>query len=243
MNAHVSPTSAIRLGARSLLAFALEPSHPLNEWLTELDAWLARSPAFFASKPVILQMDRVEISLLEYRELLQQLARRHVRVMAVENPSRTLTGPHLPPAVSGGRVVSVDTLAEDDGPAVEATQSGMRAAAPTPAASTSLFFDGNLRSGQSIHHPEGDVTVVGRVASGAEIIAGGSVHVYGALQGRVIAGVSGAPNARIFCREARAELLCIGGAYVTSEDMDSKIEGRCVEAHLDDDVLKIRILE
>ena len=76
-----------------------------------------------------------------------------------------------------------------------------------------------MRSGQSIVHLDGDVTIVGRVASGAEIIAGGSVHVYGALQGRVIAGVSGAPGARIFCREARAELLCIGGAYVTAEEM------------------------
>ena len=39
-------------------------------------------------------------------------------------------------------------------------------------------------------HADGDVTIIGRVASGAEIVAGGSVHVYGALQGRVIAGIS-----------------------------------------------------
>ena len=83
---------------------------------------------------------------------------------------------------------------------------------------SSLTIDGNVRSGQSIVHPEGDVTVVGRVASGAEIVAGGSVHVYGALQGRVIAGISGSPSARIFCNEARAELICIGGVYVTAED-------------------------
>ena len=86
-----------------------------------------------------------------------------------------------------------------------------------------------MRSGQSIVHPDGDVTVVGRVASGAEIIAGGSVHVYGALQGRVIAGISGSPSARIFCNEARAELICIGGVYVTAETMDPRIEGRSLE--------------
>ena len=106
----------------------------------------------------------------------------------------------------------------------------------------SLFIDSNLRSGQSIAHLDGDVTIVGRVASGAEIIAGGSVHVYGALQGRVIAGVSGAANARIFCKEARAEMLCIGGAYVTAEDMDPKIDGRGVEVTLNGDELQIRIL-
>lgn len=239
MNAHVGQSSAIRLGARSLLTFALEPTLPLKSWFEELDAWLERSPAFFASKPVVLQMAGVEISLIEYRELLQQLARRHIRVMAVENPGRTLVGPHLPPAVASGRVVSADKLAEEEPAAEAAAPSQPRA----HAAISSLFFDGNLRSGQSIHHPEGDVTVLGRVASGAEIVAGGSVHVYGALQGRVIAGVSGADNARIICREARAELLCIRGAYVTNEDMDPKIEGRSIEAHLVGDQLEIRILE
>ena len=87
-------------------------------------------------------------------------------------------------------------------------------------------MDGNIRSGQTIMHPQGDVTIIGRVASGAEIVAGGSVHIYGALQGRVIAGISGSRSARIFCTEARAELLCIGGAYVTAENTNSEMEGR-----------------
>ncbi len=99
-----------------------------------------------------------------------------------------------------------------------------------------------MRSGQSIMHPQGDVTIIGRVASGAEIVAGGSVHVYGALQGRVIAGISGSRSARIFCTEARPELLCIGGAYVTAENTNSEMEGRSVEARLEGDELKLRIL-
>jgi len=81
-------------------------------------------------------------------------------------------------------------------------------------------------------HLEGDVVVTGRVASGAEIVAGGSVHIYGSLQGRAFAGVAGAADARIFCREARAELLCVGEAYVTAEDMDAKFEGKPIEASL-----------
>jgi len=106
----------------------------------------------------------------------------------------------------------------------------------------SLIVDGNVRSGQTIMHPQGDVTIIGRVASGAEIVAGGSVHIYGALQGRVIAGISGSRSARIFCTEARAELLCIGGAYVTAENTNSEMEGRALEARLDGDELKLRIL-
>src|ERR1700753_1586647 len=110
MNAHVGRTSAIQIGARSLLAFALEPKAPLNEWLEALDEWLTRSPNFFASKPVILQLGGLDIQLKEYRDLLTHLTRRHIRVMAVENSNRALVGPHLPPVVTGGRVISADKM-------------------------------------------------------------------------------------------------------------------------------------
>ncbi len=237
MNAHVTPQQALNFKGRSLLAFVLEPVLPLDEWFAGLDAWLVRSPTFFAQKPVILAMSGLEIDLKDYRDLLGALARRHIRVMGVENPSRALVGPHLPPVVSGGRTVNAAALIEDEAPAAAA------AAAPKTPAPEPLIVDGNLRSGQSIMHPDGDVTIVGRVASGAEIIAGGSVHVYGALQGRVIAGISGSPEARIFCREARAELLCIGGVYVTAETMDPAFEGRSLEVRLAGEDLKIRALD
>jgi septum site-determining protein MinC len=245
MNAQVGRTSAVQIGARSLLAFALEPKTPTVEWLVAVDEWLVRSPKFFAGKPVILQMTGVEIALKEYRDLLGQLARRHIRVMAVENAHKLLVGPHLPPVVAGGRVVSADKLFEE--PATPAA--APEAAAPQPPAAPAppprpetLYHDGNLRSGQQIVHLDGDVIVLGRVASGAEIVAGGAVHIYGPLQGRVFAGVAGSSEARIFCREARAEFLCIGEAFVTAEDMDPKLEGLPIEARLDSGRLTIRVL-
>jgi len=235
MNAHVGPALVLNFRARSLLAFVLEPSEPIGEWLQALDAWLARSPTFFAAKPVLLEMAGLEVSLKDYRQLLGDLARRHIRVMGVENAGQTLVGPHLPPVVTGTRTVNAPVTAHGEAP----PSSG---AADADVAS-SLVVDGNVRSGQSIVHPEGDVTIVGRVGSGAEIVAGGSVHVYGALQGRVIAGISGSPSARIFCKEARAELLCIGGVYITAEHMDPEIEGRSLEARLDGEDLKLRTLD
>ena len=237
MNAHVTPQQALNFKGRSLLAFVLEPVLPLAEWFAGLDAWLVRSPTFFAQKPVILAMSGLEIDLKDYRDLLGVLARRHIRVMGVENPSRALVGPHLPPVVSGGRTVNAAALLDDEAPASAAP------APPKVPPHEPLIVDGNLRSGQSIMHPDGDVTIVGRVASGAEIVAGGSVHVYGALQGRVIAGISGGTDARIFCREARAELLCIGGVYVTAETMDPAFEGRSLEVRLVGEDLKIRALD
>jgi septum site-determining protein MinC len=236
MNAHVNPPQALSFRGRSLLAFVLEPTLPLADWYAALDSWLVRSPTFFAAKPVILEMSGLKIDLKDYRDLLRALARRHIRVMGVESASRSLVGPHLPPVVTGGRAVSAPTSVEPDASA---------AAAPPakPERAESLFVDENVRSGQTIMHPDGDVTIVGRVASGAEIVAGGSVHVYGALQGRVIAGISGSPNARIFCREAHAELLCIGGVYATAENIDPAFEGRSLEARLVGEEIKLRTLD
>ncbi len=248
MNAHATPTQALNFRARSLLAFVLEPNDPIADWFAALDAWLVRSPTFFASKPVILEMAGLEINLKEYRNLLSGLALRHVRVMGVENANQALVGPHLPPVVTGGRTVNAPVTLDESVPdASEATTEKSETTDKTEKTeksekTESLIVDGNVRSGQSIVHPDGDVTIVGRVASGAEIIAGGSIHVYGALQGRVIAGISGSSTARIFCNEARAELICIGGAYVTAEDMNA-VEGRRVEARLHGDELKLRVLD
>jgi septum site-determining protein MinC len=40
-------------------------------------------------------------------------------------------------------------------------------------------------------------TVLGSVSSGAEVVAGASIHVYGALRGSAMAGSMGNPRARI----------------------------------------------
>jgi septum site-determining protein MinC len=240
MNAHVRSSAALNLRTHSLIAFVLQPVEPLVAWLEMLDGWLSRSPNFFAEKPILLDMARADISLKDYRDLLSQLARRHIRVMGVEGASRSLVGPHLPPNVTGGRPVDQsEAPAESKAPA-----DGQPPAAELPpgARSRTLIIDAPVRSGQTISNFEGDITIVGRVASGAEIIAGGSVHVYGSVQGRIIAGVSGAPDARIFCTEARAELLCIGGAYATAEEMDPKTEGKSLEIRLAEGQLNIKIL-
>ena len=46
------------------------------------------------------------------------------------------------------------------------------------------------------------------------MVAGGSIHIYGALRGRAIAGTTGNPLARIFCGKLEAELVGIDGLYL-----------------------------
>jgi septum site-determining protein MinC len=120
-----------------------------------------------------------------------------------------------------------------------------RAAAPAPASpeSNSLLVDHSVRSGQSIVFEKGDVTVVGSVASGAEVIAGGSIHIYGALRGRAIAGLTGNNRARIFCRRLEAELLAIDGVYQTADDMSAALRGRPVQAWLASEAMMLATLD
>jgi len=106
-------------------------------------------------------------------------------------------------------------------------------AAPGPAQVPSLFIDQPVRSGQTIEFPAGDVTVIGSVGSGAEIVAGGSIHIYGALRGRALAGTAGDCTARILCRSFEAELVAINGRYRVAENLDPGLPGRPVQARLE----------
>src|SRR5208337_1139315 len=115
---------------------------------------------------------------------------------------------------------------------------------PTPAvpAVTSLLIDRPVRSGQSVIFEDGDVTIIGPVASGAEVIAGGSIHIYGALRGRAIAGLRAGANARIFCHKFGAELVAIDGVYDTPESWSATFNNRAAQVRLEDGVLNIAAL-
>jgi septum site-determining protein MinC len=81
--------------------------------------------------------------------------------------------------------------------------------------------------------------VLGSVASGAEIVAGGSIHIYGTLRGRAMAGVSGNSSARIYCQKIEAELLAIDGYYRTAEDLDEGLRNGPAQAWLEGDIMRI----
>ena len=106
----------------------------------------------------------------------------------------------------------------------------------------SLFVEKPVRSGQSVVFTDGDVTVIGSVGSGAEVIAGGSIHVYGTLRGRAIAGVTGDECARIFCRRVEAEFLAIDSYYKTADDIGADLQSKPIQAWLDGKMLMISAL-
>lgn len=100
-----------------------------------------------------------------------------------------------------------------------------------------------VRSGQQLYAENCDLTVLSHVGAGAEIIADGSIHIYGPLRGRALAGARGNTEARIFCREFNAELVAIAGQYKVLEDVPEELRGKAVQVWLEDDQIRIAALD
>ena len=119
-----------------------------------------------------------------------------------------------------------------------------RAAAPQPVIETGPVLgaqthDGAVRSGQQIYARDRDLVVMGAIANGAEVIADGSIHIYGSLRGRAMAGAQGDEKARIFISDFRAELVAIAGHYRVFEQIPKDLEGQAVHCWLDGEKLLI----
>ena len=118
------------------------------------------------------------------------------------------------------------------------------APAPAPAARAEpgLVHLHPVRSGQQVYAQDRDLTLCATVGAGAEVIADGSIHVYGALRGRALAGASGVTSARIFCREFHAELVAVAGHYKVLEEIPRELLGKPVQIWLEHDKLRIEQL-
>lgn len=235
---------SIRLKGRSFLAVVLSPDLPLDQWLARLDDLARRSAGFFLEKPVVLDVTDLAIDREQLKSLIAELATRNVRIMGVEGGRPSLFEPGMPPAMKGGRpAADVEVEVSETKPETAKEER------PEPPVKTelrhvlqSMVIHEPVRSGQSVVFPEGDVTVIGSVASGAEIVAGGSVHIYGTLRGRALAGSLGNGSARIFCRKLEAELLSIDGIYMTADELSKDLHGQAVQLWLDGDAIRAQKL-
>ncbi|MFB9069380.1 septum site-determining protein MinC [Pseudofulvimonas gallinarii] len=117
-------------------------------------------------------------------------------------------------------------------PAAAAAPAPAPAAAPVAAAGVRVH-EGHVRSGQQIYARGQDLTIIGTVSTGAEVIADGNIHIYGALRGRALAGASGDTAARVFCREFNAELVAVAGNYRVLEDAPAQLHGKALAIRLD----------
>lgn len=116
------------------------------------------------------------------------------------------------------------------------------ASSASTATTTALHHDKPVRSGQQVYARGRDLVLGAMVGNGAEVIADGSIHVYGRLSGRALAGAQGDTAARIYCSDFQAELVSIAGHYRVFEDIPAELKGKSVQAWLDGDKLRLERL-
>lgn len=177
--------------------------------------------------PVAIAYGTREIEALSVEVGLPLLA----KFRAAYEPLAGSPAPEPAPAPGPGK-------AEKKAVAVEAP-----AAAPAkPAPEIGMVQLSPVRSGQQLYAQNRDLTVCATVGAGAEVIADGSIHIYGALRGRALAGAGGNTSARIFCREFNAELVAVAGTYKVLEEIPKALLGKPVQIWLENDSLRIEAL-
>ena len=120
----------------------------------------------------------------------------------------------------------------------EADEAAAAPAAPPPpaakpaAARTTMVVDQPVRAGQRIWAEGADLIITSTVNAGAEVIADGNIHVYGALRGRAIAGGASNMEARVFALNFDPELVSIAGFYAVREGFPAAQIGKAMQVRL-----------
>jgi septum site-determining protein MinC len=223
--------------------------YDLDEIAKQLDATIQKAPNFFIGSAVILDLEGVKtlksVDLAAIKKIL-------------------LANNMVPVGIRGGNAMQHQDAASVGIPtiAIGAKASPVEPqAAPAPVAETvtpvespkkprETVFQSNtkivttpIRSGMQIYAKDGDLIVLSSVSPGAELLADGNIHVYGALRGRALAGVQGNTQARIFCRALEAELVAIAGYYLVKEDIQQlPSQDSSVQVYLDNEQVKIAAL-
>lgn len=202
----------------------------------QLEAKIKLAPEFFRNSPLILDV----------QELNKQNT--EIDLDAIVGELRSL---HLLPIGIRGGNAEQNEKAVALGVPVHSIHANNAAEAKKPAVSNpepeakedlhpgTTLITHQIRSGQRVY-AAGDLVIVAPVSPGTEIMAEGSIHVYGPLRGRALAGVQGNTEARIFCSDLQAELISIAGNYKISEDMNSHVLGRPVQVYLENRKLIIK---
>ena len=201
-----------------------------------LAAKVAQAPQFFNCAPLVINVER--LTEIPDFEQLKEL---------VESEDFVLVG------ITGAQNEAMKTAAKAAGLAVMASGKSRKAepqpepapapiveAKPVPApVIASKVHVGPVRSGQQLYAAGTSLVVLGSVSPGAEVIADDSIHIYGTLRGRAIAGAKGNPQARIYCQQLQAELLSIAGTFQLSDALPAGLIQQPVHVRLDNDQLRI----
>lgn len=225
----IDENKALRLMGRVLTLSRLRVQSSVPQAIVEeLTKLTLENPMLQQGLPVVIESDYE----LDLAWLVKVLKRTGVQVLGVaagvlSEQALALDLPILPPdhtkAASRGSTQQAAT-----------TSAAPKAVIEQPKLPAKMITD-PVRSGQQVYAENSDLIVLAPVSSGAELIADGCIHIYGVLRGRAIAGATGNPQARIFCKKLEADLVAIAGVYMVADQMPNKLQGKSVQIYLGED--------
>ncbi|MBK8176702.1 MAG: septum site-determining protein MinC [Rhodospirillales bacterium] len=262
------PPFQIRGGAYTLLVLRLnDPKDPTL--FQRLADKIAQAPNFFRHAPVVIDLQALAAApAFNMAELGRRLRQHQLVPIGVQNGTdeqnraAVNAGWSLFPEGRQARLndaapstIEVSDAAPTTGaPPLAHRQSPIQTAgerltsvpstgdADAAAGSPARVVTQPVRSGRQVYAHRGDLVVLASTSAGAELLADGHIHVYGALRGRALAGVSGDTGARIFCRSLEAELVSIAGYWRVREDIPEALIGKSVQIALEGDRITIEPL-
>lgn len=221
--------------------------------LTELENKRDEAPQFFMQSPIIVDCTELgeDAKNLDFGQLRNSLLELGFIPVGVRNAPESI-GASL--NASGWAVMrstqdtspkKEDKQASEEAGDVKSEEVAEQKAGSEPQALaeiSSVTVDRPVRSGQQIYAASADMTVLAPTSAGSEVMADGSIHVYGAIRGRVLAGARGNTSARIFCQSLQAELIAIAGRYQLLDESDTELKGKPAMISLDGEKLIIEPL-
>jgi septum site-determining protein MinC len=224
-------------GEMTLLSVLRLTSTELETIRQGLQQKLESVPQLFANSPLVVDCSQLgdacaELDMAQLRETILALGFIPVGI-------RNMTEECVEPAKQAGWAVLRAGRATGALPRLETPTTAGDPEPEAPMTASVKVVDRPLRSGQQVYFPEGSLVILQHTSAGSEILAGGSVHVYGSLRGRVLAGIGGDTSARIFCQKLEAELVAIAGHYRLLDDIDTDLKGSPAMVWLEGEKLRI----
>jgi len=211
-------------------------SGSLQEICAALTDKIAQAPQFFHRAPLVVNVSQVHepIDFGGLKEVVEAMDFILVGVTGCRDKEQKQAAKSAGLAVMSSAITSAPTAQEPE-PAPEVIE--------RPVAAATRYYDGPVRSGQQIYAKDADLVITGVVSNGAEVIADGSIHIYGPLRGRALAGAKGNTSSRIYCSDLQAELVAVAGNYQLSETLQQQFMRQAVCISLDNEQLVISQLK
>ncbi len=199
--------------------FTLSVLHVLSTSMKLIEEQLAQkinqAPQFFNNTPMVIELSDIEDRISEIDLALLTRTLKNYNILPVGFICKTDTGKHHVksfklPLIKEARATAQPKNVKIDSNKTDSINNALlKNKIPKP----TIIVNKQVRSGQQIYAPDGDLIVIGSVSSGAELLAEGNIHVYGPLRGRALAGINGDVDARIFCSSLEANIVSVAGQY------------------------------